>query len=81
MFILLEVVAEPNTVGKQTPLHVFKKTSMTIQCLNPGISLGFLVLILEKGMTTHSSFLAWRTPWTEESGGLQSMGLQRVGHK
>ena len=35
---------------------------------------------LEKGMATHSSILAWRIPWTEEHGGLQSMGLQRVGH-
>ena len=35
---------------------------------------------LEKGMTTHSTILAWRIPWTEEPGGLQSMGLQRVGH-
>ena len=35
---------------------------------------------LEKEMATHSSILAWRIPWTEESGGLQSMGSQRVGH-
>ena len=35
---------------------------------------------LEKGMSTHSSILAWRIPWTEELGGLQSMGLQRVRH-
>ena len=35
---------------------------------------------LEKGMGTHSSILAWRIPWTEELGGLQSMGSQRVGH-
>ena len=35
---------------------------------------------LEKRMATHSSILAWRIPWTEEPGGLQSMGLQRVGH-
>ena len=34
---------------------------------------------LEKGMATHSSILAWEIPWTEESGGLQSMELQRVG--
>ena len=34
---------------------------------------------LEKGMTTHSSILAWRIPQTEELGGLQSMGWQRVG--
>ena len=35
---------------------------------------------LEEDMATHSSVLAWRMPWTEEPGGLQSMGLQRVGH-
>ena len=35
---------------------------------------------LEKKMATHSSTLAWRIPWTEELGGLQSMGSQRVGH-
>ena len=35
---------------------------------------------LEKGRATRSSMLAWRIPWTEESGGLRSMGLQRVGH-
>ena len=33
---------------------------------------------LEEGMETHSSILAWRIPWTEEPGGLQSMGSQRV---
>ena len=32
-------------------------------------------------MVTHSSILAWRIPWTEEPGGLQSTGLQRVGHE
>ena len=37
-------------------------------------------ITLEKGMATHSSILAWRIPWTEEPGGLQSMGLPRVGH-
>ena len=35
---------------------------------------------LEEGMATHSSILAWRIPQTEEPGGLQSMGSQRVGH-
>ena len=34
---------------------------------------------LEKGMATHSSILAWGISWTEEPGGLQSMGLQKVG--
>ena len=35
---------------------------------------------LEKEMATHSSFLAWKMPWTEEPGRLQSVGLQRVRH-
>ena len=36
--------------------------------------------LLEKEMKTHSSILAWRIPWTEEHGGIQSMELQRVRH-
>ena len=36
--------------------------------------------LLEKEMATHSSILAWKIPWTEEPGSLQSMGLQRVEH-
>ena len=35
---------------------------------------------MEEEMATHSSILAWRIPWPEEPGGLQSMGSQRVGH-
>ena len=35
---------------------------------------------LEKEMATHANIIAWRIPWTEDPGGLQSMGLQRVGH-
>ena len=35
---------------------------------------------LEKKMATHSGTVAWEIPWTEEPGGLQSMGSQRVGH-
>ena len=36
--------------------------------------------LLEEGMATHSNILAWRIPWTEEPGGLQSRVLHRVGH-
>ena len=43
-------------------------------------SLGFRPAILENGMATHFSILAWRIPWTEEPGRLQSIGSQRVGH-
>ena len=39
-----------------------------------------LGLLLEKAMATHSSTLAWKIPWTEEPGRLQSMGSLRVGH-
>ena len=35
---------------------------------------------LEKGMATHASILAWKIPWTEEPGGLQSMKLERIGY-
>ena len=44
------------------------------------LSLGWEDHPPEKGMATHSSSLVWRTAWTEEPGGLQSMGLQRVRH-
>ena len=46
---------------------------------NQALSLGGEDL-LKKEMTTHSSILAWRIPWIEEPGGLQSRELQRVGH-
>ena len=41
---------------------------------------GALCLTMEKGMATHSSILAWRIPWREEPGGLQSMRSQRIRH-
>ena len=52
--------------------------------LNPGMQETWLRSLgwedpLEKDMATHSSILAWRIPWTEEPGGLQSMGLQELG--
>ena len=40
----------------------------------------YLETFPEKAMATHSSTLAWKIPWTEEPGGLQSMGSRRVGH-
>ena len=40
----------------------------------------YVYTLLEKAMTPHSSTLAWKIPWTEEPGGLQSMGLLGVGH-
>ena len=49
-------------------------------CLYIFIHIYINIYILEKGMATHSSILAWRIPWTEESGGLQSAGIQRLRH-
>ena len=46
---------------------------------DPGLIPG-LGRSLEKGMATHSTILAWKMPWIEEAGGLQSIGLQRVRH-
>jgi len=40
----------------------------------------FRFVLLEKAMATHSSTLAWKIPWTEEPGGLQSTGWRRLGH-
>ena len=68
------------------PIFSYRSTSVAQMVKNlPAVqeiqvqSLGWEDL-LEKGMATHSSILAWKIPWTEEPGGLQSMGLQRVRH-
>ena len=45
-----------------------------------GTSAQISISLFSCKMETHSSILVWRIPWTEESGGLQSMGSQRVGH-
>ena len=55
--------------------------SPTIIVLFKFLFLCLLVFVLEKALATHSSTLARKIPWTEEPGGLQSMGSLRVGHK
>ena len=55
--------------------HRVKKNLLSMRG-NPGSITEFD--LLEKGMATHSSILAWRIPWIEEPGGLQSMGQQRI---
>ena len=52
---------------------------MTAQCKYPSINLLGTQMVQEKAMAPHSSTLAWKIPWTEEPGRLQSMGLLRVG--
>ena len=53
--------------------NLLAKQEIWVQCLS-------WEDLLEKEMATHSSTLAWEIPWTEESGGIQSMGSQRVSH-
>ena len=53
--------------------------NLPVNAGDPGLIPG-LGRSLEKGMATHSSILAWSSPWTEESGRLHTMGSQRVGH-
>ena len=74
-------------IAKHFLFHCLQRTAMCPA--EPMISILYFLdtfiivlysVVLEKGMTTHSSILVWRTPWTEEPGGLQTIGLQRVGH-
>ena len=57
---------------------IYHKAYFIIKCWL--VHVIYWLLYLEKGMTIHSSILAWRVPWTEEPGGLQSMRSYRVGH-
>ena len=61
----------PATLAAQTVRHLPAEQETWVRCPSQEDP-------LEKGMATHSSILAWRIPWTEEPGGLQSMGVQRV---
>ena len=71
--ILENVLGFPGGLLVKNPPAMQKPQEMRVQSLgweNP----------LEEGMATHYSILAWRISWTEEPGGLQSLGMQRVGH-
>ena len=62
--------SEPNSSNNLTSLAMWETWTQSLSGEDP----------LKKGMATHSSILVWRIPLTEEPGGLQSVGLQRVGH-
>ena len=75
LFILNTVVCLPGgSNGKESTCYVGDLG------LIPGLGRSPEGDPLEEGMATHSIILAWRIPWTEDPGGQQSMGLQRVGH-
>ena len=59
----------------------FRWEGIHLQCQRPEFDPCFEKIPWRGGMATHSSILAWRIPWTEEPGSLQSMGSQRAGHK
>ena len=65
-------------------LHVISLVAQMVKCLSTMWETRIRSLggedLLEKEMATHSSILAWKIPWTEGPGRLQSMGSQRVGH-
>ena len=65
--------------ASQVALVVKSPTASAGDIRDSGSTLG-LVTFLEEGMATHSSILAWRIPWTEDLGRLQSIGLHRVRH-
>ena len=67
--------------GQGQMLHVFGHMGLSMLCLKKNFFFCFsLLYTMEKEMATHSSVLAWRIPWTEEPGGLLSMGSHRVRH-
>ena len=79
-------LAPPNHTHVSATNSTMKKSLVSQKVKNPPAMREIWVLSLgweyplEEGMITHSSILAWRIPWTEEPGGLQSMGSQRVRH-
>ena len=70
----------PPVQGVQVQSLVRQLDLNMMQCRTPGFNPWAGKIPLEKDMATHSSILAWRIPWTEEPGGLQSVELQRIGH-
>ena len=74
-------------IVKFSPLSLFLRASLIAQLLKnlPAMQETWVRSLgwedpQEKGMATHSSILAWKIPWTEEPGGLQSMGSRRIRH-
>ena len=67
-----EIISNPGGLGQ--PLDILTKALISGDLMS-------VQLVPEKAMAPHSSTLAWKIPWMEEPGGLQSMGPQRVGHE
>ena len=65
---------------RQEACYIMSHLSFWFMLHSEGLELYAHYVTVEKEMATRSSILAWKIPWTEEPGGLQSMGSQRVGH-
>ena len=79
----MNVYCEPGTTSKldlDSVVILPRALAQMEQCRRLGFDPCVRKIPLEKEIATHSSTLAWRIPWTEEPGGLQSIGLQRVRH-
>ena len=68
------------TIGKKSHLEGKMSVLSVFKLITNCFCLGECSNLSEKAMAPHSSALAWKIPWTEEPGGLQSMGSRRVGH-
>ena len=68
MYIIYKIYILQNVIYKHMQIFTYSEISY------------IYIYIIEKGMATHSSILAWRIPWTEDPGELESMGSQRFGH-
>ena len=75
----LELLYSPNCDYTRL-LWWLRHKRICLQCRRPEFNPWVRKTPLKKRMATHSNILAWKIPWTEEPGGLQSMGSQRVGH-
>ena len=85
-FLIAQLVKNPPAMQK-TLVHSWvrkipqrRARLLRLKFGRPGFDPWVGKIPLDEGMATHSSILNWRIPWTEESGGLQPIGLQRVGH-
>ena len=76
LFFIVQLLHPSMTTGKTIVLTRWTFVGKVMSLLFNMLSR----LIMEKAMATHSSTLAWKIPWTEEPGGLQSMGSLKVGH-
>ena len=78
--LLYEKIGKTNEIMSKGQRNHLKETYTNKSITNWLPKIIMTIINMEKAMAPHSSTLAWKIPWTEEPGGLQSMGSHRVGH-